>query len=136
MNAFSHTAKTGLTTSKKIDLCTRTNMNRTHLASLILLGGLLLSISVQAALPAYKLTIKDGRFEPETIAVPARTRFKIVITNQGPGPEEFESKELRKESVIAEGVTRSIVFAPLKPGRYRFFGEFHPDTAQGHIVAE
>ncbi|HEB57063.1 MAG TPA: cupredoxin domain-containing protein [Gammaproteobacteria bacterium] len=116
-------------------------MNKIHQASsasgsLLLLAGLLLSVSVQAALPAYKLTIKDGRFIPETITVPARTRFKIVITNQGPGAEEFESKELRKESVIAEGVTRSIVFAPLKPGRYRFFGEFHPDTAQGHIVVE
>jgi len=99
---------------------------------LLLLAGLLLSVSVRAGLPAYPLTIKDGHFEPETITVPARTRFKIVITNQGPGPEEFESKE----SVIAEGVTRSVVFAPLKPGRYRFFGEFHPETAQGHIVVE
>ena len=103
---------------------------------LLLLAALLLSVSARAGLPAYPLTIKDGHFEPETITVPARTRFKIVITSQGPGPEEFESKELRKESVIAEGVTRSVVFAPLKPGRYRFFGEFHPETAQGHIVVE
>jgi len=115
-------------------------MRRTRLSllflPLLLLAGLLLSASARAGLPAYQLTIKGGRFEPETISVPARTRFKIVITNAGPGPEEFESKELRKESVIAEGVTRSVVFAPLKPGRYRFFGEFHPETAQGHIVVE
>ncbi len=114
----------------------RIRLASSTLASVLLLAGLLLSAGAQAALPAYKLIIKNGRFEPETITVPARTRFKIVITNQGPGAEEFESKELRKESVIAEGVTRSVVFAPLKPGRYRFFGEFHPDTAQGHIVAE
>jgi len=136
MNTFSVTAKTKHATNQRMDIYKRTNMHKIHLASLLLLGGLLLSISAQAALPAYKLTIKDGRFEPETITVPARTRFKLVITNQGPGPEEFESKKLRKESVIAEGVTRSIVFAPLKPGRYRFFGEFHPDTAEGHIVAK
>ncbi|NOZ38475.1 MAG: cupredoxin domain-containing protein [Gammaproteobacteria bacterium] len=116
-------------------------MNRIRLASLpfaslLFVGSLLLSFAAQAALPTYKLIIKDGRFEPETITVPAGIRFKIVITNQGPGAEEFESKKLRKESVIAEGVTRSLVFAPLKPGRYRFFGEFHPDTAQGHIVAK
>lgn len=111
-------------------------MYRKHLSHVLLLAGLLLSLNAQAGLPAYKLIIKDGRFEPETIHVPARTRFKLVITNQGPGPEEFESKELRKEKVIAEGVTRSVVFAPLKPGRYRFFGEFHPETAQGHIVVE
>jgi hypothetical protein len=87
-------------------------------------------------LQAYNLKIKNGRFEPETINVPARTRFKIVITNEGPGPEEFESKELRKEKVLAPGVTRAVVFAPLKPGIYRFFGEFNPDTAQGRIIVK
>lgn len=111
-------------------------MYRKYKTGFILLAGLLFCINAWAGLPAYKLTIKNGRFEPETITVPAHTRFKIVITNKGPGPEEFESKELRKESVIAAGVTRSVVFAPLKPGRYHFFGEFHPETAQGQIVVE
>ncbi len=82
------------------------------------------------------LTARDGRFFPETLQVPASRRFKIVIKNEGPGPEEFESIELRKETVLAPGVTRAVVFAPLKPGVYRFFGEFHPDTAQGRIVVE
>jgi hypothetical protein len=85
---------------------------------------------------ALKLTARNGRFYPETVEAPAGTRFKIVITNEGPGPEEFESIELRKETVLAPGVTRSVVFAPLKPGVYRFFGEFHPDTAQGRIVVK
>ncbi len=111
-------------------------MNKKLFLFFLLPISLLFSITARAGLPAYPLTIKDGRFYPETITVPARTRFKLVITNKGPGPEEFESKELRKESVIAPGVTRSVVFAPLKPGRYRFFGEFHPDTAQGHIIVE
>ncbi len=104
--------------------------------SVLIIGFLFLSNIAQAGLPAFKLTVKDGYFLPEIIEVPARTRFKIVITNLGPGPEEFESKTLRKESVIAEGVTRTIVFAPLKPGRYRFFGEFHAETAQGFIVVK
>ena len=89
-----------------------------------------------AGLKAYHLTIKDGRFIPETVEVKAGERFKIVVHNEGPGPEEFESKELRKETVLAEGVTRSVVFAPLKPGTYSFFGEFHPETAKGQIVAK
>ncbi len=97
---------------------------------------LFLSSTVHAELPAYKLSVKNAYFEPEVIEVPSKTRFKIVITNLGPGPEEFESKKLRKETVLAEGVTRSIVFAPLKPGRYRFFGEFHPETAEGYIVVK
>ncbi len=93
-------------------------------------------LAVAEELLALKLTAKNGRFYPETVEAPAGTRFKIVITNEGPGPEEFESIELRKETVLAPGVTRSVVFAPLKPGVYRFFGEFHPDTAQGRIVVK
>ncbi len=111
-------------------------MKKIHLSLWLLLTTLLFSTTSRAELPAYKLFIKDGRFEPTVITVPAHIRFKIVITNFGPGPEEFESKQLRKESVIAEGVTRSVVFAPLKPGRYHFFGDFHTDTAQGHIVVK
>lgn len=111
-------------------------MNKFYLTLWLLLAGLSFSPVSYAGLPAYKLTIKNGHFEPAVIKVPARTRFKIVITNLGPGPEEFESKELRKEKVIAEGVTRSVVFAPLKKGKYRFFGEFHLDTAVGHIIVE
>lgn len=98
--------------------------------------ALFITGSAMAALPAFKLVIKNGHFEPETIIVPANTRFKLVITNLGPGPEEFESKRLRKESVIAEGVTRNVVFAPLKAGEYSFFGEFHPATAKGRIIVK
>jgi len=25
---------------------------------------------------------------------------------------------------------------PLAPGRYPFFGDFHPDTAQGAVIAD
>lgn len=92
--------------------------------------------AVAGELLAVPLTAKNGRFYPETIEVPAGQRFKIEITNEGPGPEEFESLELRKETVLAPGVTRAVVFAPLKPGTYKFFGEFHPDTAQGRIVVK
>jgi plastocyanin len=89
-----------------------------------------------ADLPTYHLMIQDGRFHPDTLDVKAGERFKIVITNKGPGAEEFESTELRKEKVLAPGVTSFLVFAPLKPGTYRFVGEFHPDTAQGRIIAK
>ncbi|HFC54325.1 MAG TPA: cupredoxin domain-containing protein [Gammaproteobacteria bacterium] len=104
--------------------------------ALLLAAGLLVGTTCQAGgLPAFPLVIENGRFHPEVVEVPAGKRFKLVITNKGPGPEEFESRKLRKEKVLAPGVTRSVVFAPLKPGEYRFFGEFHPDTAQGRIVA-
>ena len=86
--------------------------------------------------PAIKLLARDGKWSPEVIEVPAHTRFRLEITNQNAGPEEFESKELHKELVLAPGVTRVLVFVPMKPGTYPFIGEFHPKTARGRIVVK
>jgi len=86
-------------------------------------------------LPTFTLVAKNGRFAPETLAVPANARFRLVIRNEGPGPEEFESDSPRKEKVLAPGVSSFLIYAPLVPGRYPFFGEFHPETARGEIVA-
>jgi hypothetical protein len=80
--------------------------------------------------------MKDGRLFPETLEVPANTKFRLEVRNEGPGATEFESLELRKETVLAPGVTRKLVFAPMKAGSYKFFDEFHPETAQGRIVAK
>ena len=100
-------------------------------------AALLLAASAAYAeeLPTFRLEMKNGRFEPTEIVVPANTRFKLVLHHAGPEAEEFESLELKKEKVLAPGATSFLVFVPLQPGSYRFFGDFHPDTAQGHIVA-
>ncbi|MGE5491411.1 MAG: cupredoxin domain-containing protein [Actinomycetota bacterium] len=87
-------------------------------------------------LPTFQLVIKGGRLFPETIEVPANTKFRLTIKNEGPGAAEFESLELKKEKVLAAGVTSNLVFYPLQPGTYKFFDEFHADTAQGRIVAK
>ncbi len=87
-------------------------------------------------MPTLHLAIRNGHLFPETLEVPANTRFRLEVRNEGPGAAEFESLELKKETVLAPGVTRSLVFFPLKPGSYKFFDEFHTDTAQGRIVAK
>ncbi len=87
-------------------------------------------------LPTFNLVIRDGHFVPETIEVPANTKFKLKIRNEGPGAEEFESVELRKEKVLAPGASSFLIFQPLKAGTYKFFGEFHPQTAQGKFIAK
>lgn len=87
-------------------------------------------------LPTFNLTIRGGRFLPQTLEVPANTKFRLVIKNEGPGAEEFESIELRKEKVLAAGASSFLIFQPLKPGTYKFFGDFHPETAQGQIIAK
>ena len=106
--------------------------------TLILIGAaLFLGFGAAAALADdYVLTIKDHRFIPTEIKVPANKRVQITIVNEDPTPEEFESKEMKVEKVIpgkSKGVVR---IGPLKPGRYPFFGEFHEATAKGTLIAE
>lgn len=87
-------------------------------------------------LPAFGLSIKDGRYAPEQLVVPAGQKIKLVIRNDGPGPEEFESSDLNREKLIKAGKTVEVTLGPLSPGTYKFIGEFHPETAQGQIVAK
>ncbi|AKU23009.1 cupredoxin domain-containing protein [Massilia sp. NR 4-1] len=110
---------------------------RRLLLSLLAVLGILSAVPAQAEeMPTFTLVMRAGRFLPETIEVPANTKFRLLVKNEGPGAEEFESVELRKEKVLAPGASSFLIFQPLKPGTYKFFGEFHPATAQGRIVAK
>jgi len=80
------------------------------------------------------IVIRNGHFYPDVVEVPAHQRIRLVIRNEGPGPEEFESTTLAKETVLAEGVTRKLMLAPQNPGEHAFFGEFHLDTAKGKLI--
>ena len=84
----------------------------------------------------FNLVIRDHKFEPAEIRVPAGKRVSIVVSNEDATPEEFESSALKVEKVIA-GKSKALVrIGPLAPGRYEFIGEFHADTAKGVIIAE
>jgi plastocyanin len=89
-----------------------------------------------AASDEVTLTIKDHRFEPAELTIPAHKKIKILVLNQDPTPEEFESYELNREKMIGANSKANIFLGPLKPGKYKYFGEFHQQTAQGVIVAE
>ena len=82
------------------------------------------------------LMIKDHRFVPSEIKVPAGQKIKLIVHNQDASAEEFESYELNREKVIAGGIKATIFIGPLKPGRYPFYGEFNVKTAQGVLIAE
>lgn len=105
--------------------------------TLALSTALVLAAPARAGdMPTFNLLIRAGHFVPATIEVPANTKFRLLIRNEGPGAEEFESIELRKEKVLAPGASSFLVFQPLKPGSYKFFGDFHPETAQGRFIAK
>ena len=87
-------------------------------------------------LVVYKIVVRDGAFDPLKLEVPAGKRFKIEISNEGKGPMEFESRDLKQEKVLAAGAKSSVVINGLKPGTYVFFDEYHPDAPKGQIVAK
>ena len=96
----------------------------------------LFSLSAYAKPPLIELTIRDHLFLPSRITVPAGQKIKLLVINEDPTPEEFESYELNREKVIV-GNSKAVIFiGPLAPGEYPFFGEFNPKTAQGVVVAE
>ena len=100
--------------------------------ALILVTG----ANVAAQEPTYTLIIKDHRFEPAEIEIPAGQKIALIVKNDDPTPEEFESTELRREKVVPGGQQVTVYIGPLKPGRYEFFGDFNPKTARGHIIAK
>ncbi|MGH1404278.1 MAG: DUF6746 family protein [Alphaproteobacteria bacterium] len=84
----------------------------------------------------YEIVIKDHKFSPEEITVPAGEKIKLIIDNQDPTPEEFESHDMNREKIIG-GNKKAIIFVgPLKPGKYHFFGEFNMKTANGYVIAK
>lgn len=88
------------------------------------------------AVESYTIAIKDHKFEPAEITIPADTKVKLLVRNLDATPEEFESYEMHREKII-RGNSQAVIFiGPLKAGSYPFFGEFNPKTAQGRITVK
>jgi plastocyanin len=104
------------------------------IVALLALSGIAPALAADP--PEVALTIEGNRFNPEELRVKAGAPFVLVIANKDAGAEEFESKDLRLEKIIPGGKTVRMRIPALKPGTYKFFGEYHEKTAQGRIVAE
>lgn len=106
---------------------------------LALAAALSLAASAALAEPAestYRLSLKDHRFTPDSIEVPADTKATLLLKNEDDTPEEFDSHDLKREKVVAAGKEITILVGPLKPGTYKFVGEHHKDTATGTLVVK
>jgi len=102
---------------------------------LMLACALLAATAARAAdEPEFAITIRDHKFAPAEITVPAGVKAKLVVDNQDPGPEEFDSHALNREKVIPGKTKATIFIGPLAPGRYPFIGEFNATTARGDVV--
>jgi len=83
-----------------------------------------------------ELIIKDHRFTPAEIHVPAGKPTIITVRNQDETAEEFDSTALKIEKVVAGGTYGTVRLRPLGAGQYPFMGEYHADTAQGVVIAD
>lgn len=104
-----------------------------RLISLIFIG---ITSTVYADTSVYELIIKDHKFTPATLEIPAGVKVKLLVKNQDVTPEEFESYELNREKVISGNSEAPVFIGPLQQGAYPFFGEFNQDTAQGKIIVK
>lgn len=108
-----------------------------HLACGAIFGlALLPANAVAEELPAFGLVIESHRFTPAELRVPAGRKFRLVVENRDPAPEEFESYDFNREKIVPARGRITLFVGPLKPGHYAFFGEFNPATARGVLVAE
>ena len=83
-----------------------------------------------------KVGIKDHKFDPAQLDVPANTKIKLLVENRDSTPEEFESADLNREKVVTGNNTITVYLGPLDAGKYHFFGDFHQETAQGDLVVK
>ncbi len=102
---------------------------------LIVFGLAVMPARAAEPVPPVALTLKDHRFTPDAVTVPAGVRFRIEVENRDPTPAEFESSDLRVEKIVVPGGKIGIMVGPLKPGTYKFFDDYHPDAATGTLTA-
>lgn len=106
------------------------------IAAALLAAPLACAGAALAADGEYTLVIKDHTFQPATLEVPAGQKLVLIVVNQDATAEEFESRDFKAEKIIGGGKTGRVNVGPLKPGEYKFFGEFHLETAKGTLIAK
>lgn len=92
--------------------------------------------TVAWAVDPVQLTLQNHRFQPDHVTVPAGERFRIELTNHDDTVDEFESYDMKFEKIVVPGGHIAVFAGPLHPGTYKFFDDYHPDTATGRITAE
>jgi hypothetical protein len=103
--------------------------------SLILINaGFAVGMAGLAMADPIELQLADHKFIPSEIAAPANQKFQIKVTNHDETPAEFESHDLKVEKIVVPGGSVTVTAGPLKPGKYQFFDDYHPDDAIGAVT--
>lgn len=113
-------------------------MKRIAFAGIGAAAVLLLGVGAAMAedVPTFEITIQNHVFIPAAFDIPAGKDVRLVVKNLDKTPEEFESHDFSAEKIILGGGVGTFMLPPLEKGDYKFFGEFHGDTAQGVMTAK
>jgi heme/copper-type cytochrome/quinol oxidase subunit 2 len=103
----------------------------------ILITALLASFTAARAEDlSFELTLKEHKFTPSELTIPADERVKLTIKNLDVTAAEFESHNFKAEKIIPAGGEVSLYIGPLKGGTYGFFDDFHEDETKGTLIAK
>ena len=109
-------------------------------ATIALVAGLAATFAATAVMAGDEfevtVSIKDHKFDPANVKVPAGKPVRLIVKNLDETIEEFESKPLKFEKIVGGGTSTIVRLHPLAKGSYGFFGEFHEESAQGAVIAE
>ena len=92
--------------------------------------------AAQAADPVFSLTLKDHKFTPAEVTIPANTRVRFLVKNLDATPAEFESDNFKAEKIIPPGKEVTILIGPLKAGTYEFHDEYHEDASKSTLIVK
>ena len=85
---------------------------------------------------SFELSLKDHRFTPSELTIPADKRVRLTIENLDRTAAEFESHDFKAEKVVPAGGEVSLYLGPLKPGSYSFFDDFRASETRGTLIAK
>ena len=102
-----------------------------------LIAALLTSLTALGADDlSFELSLKDHKFTPAELTIPADKRVKLTIKNLDATAAEFESHNFKAEKIVPSGGEVSLYIGPLKAGTYSFFDDFHEDQTKGTLTAK
>lgn len=84
----------------------------------------------------YALTLKDHKFSPPELTIPADTKVKISLKNMDKETAEFISDDFKGGKVVAGGKEVSFFIGPLKAGVYEFHDEYHEAQSKTRLTVK
>jgi hypothetical protein len=97
----------------------------------ILITALLASLTAQGAGDqSFELSLKEHKFSPQELTIPAEKRVKLTIKNLDATPAEFESHNFKAEKIVPAGQP---LYGTAEGGTYLFVDE---DQTKGTLIAK